>query len=187
MVNWQEIKSEYESTSCRMKALAEKFNVSPSTLRSRKNREDWQRNATENVATQNDIVATDKKGGQLNNKNAKNNAGGSAPKKNKNRSVWSKNRLVLYLGVNNVPILLTDMIRLVGGGEKMAVRPWLSKEDFMNKYAKSESKYNSRITELREHPDFREAYISPSNKEVWIDEDIYQKFLIWKHENRFKR
>ncbi|MGF2144411.1 hypothetical protein ACQUEF_03545 [Vagococcus fluvialis] len=53
-------------------------------------------NATENVATQNDIVATDKKGGQLNNKNTKNNAGGAAPKKNKNRSVWSKNRLVLY-------------------------------------------------------------------------------------------
>lgn len=84
MINWQEIKSEYESTSCTMKALAEKFNISPSTLRSRKKRENWQRKATENVATQNDIVATDKKGGQLNNKNAKNNAGGSAPKKNKN-------------------------------------------------------------------------------------------------------
>lgn len=67
-----------------MKSLAEKYDISPSTLRSRKNRESWQRNATENVATQNEIVATNKKGGQLNNKNAKNNSGGAAPKKNKN-------------------------------------------------------------------------------------------------------
>lgn len=83
MINWQEVRSEYESTTLTMKALAEKFDVSPSTLRSRKNRENWQRNATENVATQKDIVATDKKGGQLNNKNSVGNDGG-APKKNKN-------------------------------------------------------------------------------------------------------
>lgn len=84
VINWQEIRIEYESTTCTMKSLAEKYNISPSTLRSRKNREKWQRNATENVATQSEIVATDKKGGQLNNKNAKNNSGGSAPKGNKN-------------------------------------------------------------------------------------------------------
>lgn len=84
VINWQEIRIEYESTTCTMKSLAEKYDISPSTLRSRKNRESWQRNATKNVATQSEIVATDKKGGQLNNKNAKNNSGGSAPKGNKN-------------------------------------------------------------------------------------------------------
>lgn len=84
MINWKKIRSEYESTTLTMKALAEKFSISPSTLRSRKNRESWQRNASENVATQSRNVATDKKGGQLNNQNAKNNSGGSAPKKNKN-------------------------------------------------------------------------------------------------------
>ncbi|MFW7420529.1 phage terminase small subunit [Vagococcus fluvialis] len=87
MINWQEIRTEFESTTCTMKSLAEKFNVSPSTLRSRKNRENWQREATENVATQNNVVATDKKGAQINNKNSVGNKGNkkaSAPKKNKN-------------------------------------------------------------------------------------------------------
>lgn len=69
----------------------------------------------------------------------------------------------------------------------LATMTWLTKEDFMKKYAKSESKYNSRITELREHPEFRKAYISPSNKEVWIVEEIYKNFLIWKASQRFKR
>ena len=69
----------------------------------------------------------------------------------------------------------------------MTVRPWLSKEEFMEKYAKSDSKYNTRITELRDNPDFKKAYISPSHKEVWIDEAIYQDFLIWKSNNKFKK
>lgn len=68
----------------------------------------------------------------------------------------------------------------------LAEMTWLTKEDFMKKYAKSDSKYNTRITELRKHPEFKVAYISPSNKEVWIVEEIYKKFLIWKSENKFK-
>lgn len=66
-----------------MKALAEKHDVKPSTLRSRKNREDWQRG----VATQRNKssdVATDKPGGQKGNRNAKGNSGGKAPPGNKN-------------------------------------------------------------------------------------------------------
>ncbi|WP_191556601.1 terminase small subunit [Metabacillus idriensis] len=55
MVNWDEIKKEFESTDITLKDLAEKHGIKDSTLRSRKNREKWQRNnATQrgNVAPQ---------------------------------------------------------------------------------------------------------------------------------------
>lgn len=69
MTNWEEIRSEFESSDITMKALAEKHGVKASTLRSRKTREGWtrdkpkktqqkkkrdatQRNKTKNVATQ---------------------------------------------------------------------------------------------------------------------------------------
>lgn len=68
----------------------------------------------------------------------------------------------------------------------MAVRPWLSKSDFMKKYAGSDSKYARRMEELRSHPKFSSAYIAPTTQEIWIDEEIYQEFLIWKHENKNK-
>lgn len=60
-MNWEEIRRDYESTDITMKDLADKHGVKPSTLRSRKNREDWQRNATKKVATRrNTNVATQK-------------------------------------------------------------------------------------------------------------------------------
>lgn len=66
-VNWEEIRFEFESTNVTMKALAERHNVKPATLRSRKNREKWernekpQRNATQcNGATQRKNDATKK-------------------------------------------------------------------------------------------------------------------------------
>ena len=68
----------------------------------------------------------------------------------------------------------------------MGVRPWLNKEDFMKKYAKSDSTYAKRMTELRQNPQFSDGYIAPTAQEVWIDEAIYQDFLIWKHENKHK-
>lgn len=68
----------------------------------------------------------------------------------------------------------------------LASMTWLTKQEFMERYAKSDSKYNERITELRANPEFKKAYISPSNKEVWIVEEIYKNFLIWKASNRFK-
>lgn len=83
MTDWNAIRKEFEDTTITMKALAEKHDVKPSTLRSRKNREDWQRG----VATQRNKssdVATDKPGGQKGNKNAKGNSGGKAPPNNKN-------------------------------------------------------------------------------------------------------
>ena len=65
-------------------------------------------------------------------------------------------------------------------------RNWLTKEEFMAKYAKSESTYVRRIEELRKS-DYWGAYIHPTSREVWIDEDQYQDFLIWKSTNRFKK
>ncbi|MGB3160943.1 MAG: terminase small subunit [Carnobacterium sp.] len=50
-MNWEAIRIEFEETDITMKALAEKHGVKPATLRSRKTREDWQRNATNKVAT----------------------------------------------------------------------------------------------------------------------------------------
>ena len=50
-MNWKEIRKEYETSSITMKELANKHDVKPATLRSRKTREDWQRNATNKVAT----------------------------------------------------------------------------------------------------------------------------------------
>lgn len=58
MANWEEIRQEWETSSVTLKALAEKFGVKEATVRSRKNREKWQRNES---ATQRKNVATKKR------------------------------------------------------------------------------------------------------------------------------
>lgn len=50
-MDWDTVKHEYETTTATLAALAEKYQVKATTLRSRKNREHWQR-ATKKVATQ---------------------------------------------------------------------------------------------------------------------------------------
>lgn len=75
--DWKKIRKEFEENDITMRALADKHNVKYSTLRSRKNREEWGRA----VATDD---ATDKPGGQRNNGNAKGNSGGTPPPNNKN-------------------------------------------------------------------------------------------------------
>jgi len=63
-INWAEIRSEYENSDIILKDLANKYGISPGTVRSRKNREQWQRNEIDikkNVAMQrneNKSVAT---------------------------------------------------------------------------------------------------------------------------------
>ena len=64
-MDWIEIRKEYESTDISLKELSVKQGVSEGTMRSRKNREKWQRNATDNAtqrtkqrATKKDNVAT---------------------------------------------------------------------------------------------------------------------------------
>lgn len=59
MINWDEIKHEWETTNITCKDLAEKYNLKDSTIRSRKNREKWQRDATLGNATQRQNVATE--------------------------------------------------------------------------------------------------------------------------------
>lgn len=68
MPNWDAIRHEWETSEITFKDLSEKHGVKDSTIRSRKNREKWQRNdATQratkksSVATKNDDVVTSKK------------------------------------------------------------------------------------------------------------------------------
>ncbi|MFT8836873.1 phage terminase small subunit [Liquorilactobacillus satsumensis] len=84
MIDWKKIRKEYEESDITARALAEKYGIKPSTLRSRKNREGWKRDATQskNVASRRN--ATDRPGGQKGNQNAKGNSGGKAPPENKN-------------------------------------------------------------------------------------------------------
>ena len=60
-MNWESIREEWESSEITLKELAAKHGVSESTMRSRKNREKWSRNATPKNATQRKDVATPKK------------------------------------------------------------------------------------------------------------------------------
>lgn len=61
MPNWEDIRREWETSDVTFKELAEKYGLKDSTIRSRKNREKWQRNATKKNATQRKNVATEKK------------------------------------------------------------------------------------------------------------------------------
>ena len=59
--NWDEIRREWESTNKTYKELESQFNVKSSTIRSRKNREKWQRNENNNATQQKKSVATKNK------------------------------------------------------------------------------------------------------------------------------
>ncbi|MFL2100079.1 terminase small subunit [Desemzia sp. FAM 23989] len=70
-MNWEAIRKEFEESDITMKDLAEKHGIKPGTLRSRKNREKWEkRNAAKNFATRNATkrknVATQKAIEQIN-------------------------------------------------------------------------------------------------------------------------
>ncbi|GIN93336.1 PBSX phage terminase small subunit [Siminovitchia terrae] len=51
MPNWEDIRKEWETTKITLAALADKHNVKLGTLKSRKSREDWSRDATKKDAT----------------------------------------------------------------------------------------------------------------------------------------
>lgn len=61
MPNWNEIRNEWETTKITLKALADKHDVKLGTLKSRKSRESWSRDATKKDATKGEKVATSKK------------------------------------------------------------------------------------------------------------------------------
>lgn len=58
MANWDEIKHEWETTKITLTDLAEKHGIKLGTLKSRKSREKWSRDATEKDATKMKKVAT---------------------------------------------------------------------------------------------------------------------------------
>ncbi|MFB1100894.1 terminase small subunit [Terribacillus sp. JSM ZJ617] len=62
-MNWDEIREEYETSDITLKALAEKHDIKLGTLKSRKSRDGWSRDATpaKKVATQKKKDATKKK------------------------------------------------------------------------------------------------------------------------------
>lgn len=63
-MNWDEIRKEFESSNITLAALAEKHDIKLGTLKSRKSREGWSRDATQKVATsqpKKKKVATSKK------------------------------------------------------------------------------------------------------------------------------
>lgn len=66
MVNWEEVRATWETSSISFKDLAEKYDVKDATIRSRKNREKWQRNNATQHATKKNGVATEKKTKQRN-------------------------------------------------------------------------------------------------------------------------
>ena len=58
MANWDEIKREWETTKITLADLAERHDIKLGTLKSRKSREKWSRDATEKDATKTAKVAT---------------------------------------------------------------------------------------------------------------------------------
>lgn len=57
-VDWKQIRQEFETTDILLKDLAAKYDLKEGTVRSRKNREGWQRVATQDNATQRECNAT---------------------------------------------------------------------------------------------------------------------------------
>lgn len=58
MANWDDIRREWETTKITLKDLADKHGVKLGTLKSRRSREKWSRDATKKVATKSEKVAT---------------------------------------------------------------------------------------------------------------------------------
>ena len=81
MANWNEIKIEWETTKITLADLAEKHGIKLGTLKSRKSREKWSRDATGKDATKTAKVATKEKqvGAPKGNNNAKGNRGNPNP------------------------------------------------------------------------------------------------------------
>jgi uncharacterized protein YjcR len=73
MPNWNEIRNEWETSKITLKALAEKHAVKLGTLKSRKSREKWSRDATNQKRMQ------PKRGAPKGNQNAKGNRGNPNP------------------------------------------------------------------------------------------------------------
>ncbi|ARK23299.1 hypothetical protein SporoP37_00395 [Sporosarcina sp. P37] len=83
MPNWEEIREEWETTKITFKALAEKYGVKEGTLKSRRSREGWSRDATD-ATKKGKRFATDPAGDSGDNK--KRTSSNASEKKRRNRS-----------------------------------------------------------------------------------------------------
>lgn len=63
----------------------------------------------------------------------------------------------------------------------------ISKKDFMQKYGYSKSTWQRRMAELKTTPIFNKAYIAVTSQDIWIDEELYQKFMAYKSANRLRK
>ena len=79
-MDWEIIRSEYETTDITLKALADKHHLKYSTIKSRKQRDEWIKDASSASTTEKD-ASMKRRGPPKGNKNA---AGHGAPKGNKN-------------------------------------------------------------------------------------------------------
>jgi uncharacterized protein YjcR len=80
-MNWDEIRKEFEKTDISLKSLADKYGVKDSTLRSRKNREKWKRNAAtqRKIKRNDDATEAKNKHPMIGNRNAVGNRGNPNP------------------------------------------------------------------------------------------------------------
>jgi len=60
-MDWEMVRKEYESTNITLKALADKYDIKPGTIKSRKSREGWSRGSPKKDATKPKKVATHNK------------------------------------------------------------------------------------------------------------------------------
>ncbi|MGM0214913.1 hypothetical protein [Enterococcus sp. AZ109] len=66
---------------------------------------------------------------------------------------------------------------------------WMSKEEAKQYfgYKEHEPTFQKLLAEFKEHPDYCEGYRLPTYKVPIIRIDLFDKFLEWKHKNKFKR
>ncbi|PID03612.1 hypothetical protein CSV67_02935 [Sporosarcina sp. P2] len=91
MTNWEEIQREWETTKITFKALAEKHGVKEGTLKSRRSREGWSRDATD-ATKKGKRVATDAKDDSGSNMKRVSSNGGEKGRRNRSGNPNPKNQ-----------------------------------------------------------------------------------------------
>lgn len=68
-------------------------------------------------------------------------------------------------------------------------KKWMRKDNAMKHFDFAGNQVRSfgvLLSEFKSHPDFSQGYLNPTYKLVLIDIDLFEQFLIWKHDNKFK-
>ncbi|MCJ7988943.1 phage terminase small subunit [Priestia sp. OVS21] len=163
-MKWQKVRREYETTEITLKLLAEKYDIKLGTLKSRKSREAWSRDATKpkKVASNEIRDVTKKRGAPIGNSNAKGNRGNinaAPPKRNTNavkHGFFSKylpqesldiieeiqNRSLVDMIWDQIMIQYTAIIRaqriMFVTDQSDLTKDWKKKKSFMTNNSESE-------------------------------------------------